>query len=114
MGYSVKIFYRRFYPSAKTLDFLKGMVVIMRMKQSLCNEWLFTKEPFTIDTLKDGEKFEAVMIPHTWNNLDGQDGGLDYHRGTCWYKKELVLRKKLKVNKFILSSRAPIVLLKYM
>lgn len=96
MGYSVKIFYRRFYPSAKTLDFLKGMVVIMRMKQSLCNEWLFTKEPFTIDTLKDGEKFEAVMIPHTWNNLDGQDGGLDYHRGTCWYKKELVLQEKVE------------------
>ena len=28
-----------------------------------------------------------VNIPHTWNNLDGQDGGNDYYRGTCQYRK---------------------------
>ncbi len=26
-----------------------------------------------------------VQLPHTWNNLDGQDGGNDYYRGTCIY-----------------------------
>ena len=25
-------------------------------------------------------------LPHTWNNIDGQDGGNDYWRGTCIYK----------------------------
>ncbi len=34
----------------------------------------------------DGGK-QAVDIPHTWNNIDGQDGGNDYWRGTCVYKK---------------------------
>ena len=29
----------------------------------------------------------SVNIPHTWNNLDGQDGGNDYYRGTCRYQK---------------------------
>lgn len=28
-----------------------------------------------------------VTIPHTWNNLDGQDGGNDYWRGTCIYRR---------------------------
>ena len=27
----------------------------------------------------------AISLPHTWNAVDGQDGGNDYHRGTCWY-----------------------------
>ena len=28
-----------------------------------------------------------VDVPHTWNNIDGQDGGGDYWRGTCHYRK---------------------------
>lgn len=31
---------------------------------------------------------EMVNLPHTWNGKDGQDGGNDYYRGTCWYVKE--------------------------
>ena len=33
---------------------------------------------------------EAVTLPHTWNNLDGQDGGNDYFRGKCTYTKRFV------------------------
>ncbi|MCD8341082.1 MAG: glycoside hydrolase family 2 protein [Clostridiales bacterium] len=29
----------------------------------------------------------SVDVPHTWNNVDGQDGGNDYYRGTCVYEK---------------------------
>ena len=29
----------------------------------------------------------AVDLPHTWNSVDGQDGGNDYWRGTCVYEK---------------------------
>mgnify|MGYP000473677133 CR=1 FL=1 len=28
---------------------------------------------------------EPVTLPHTWNAIDGQDGGNDYYRGTCSY-----------------------------
>ncbi len=28
-----------------------------------------------------------VNLPHTWNAIDGQDGGGDYYRGTCCYVK---------------------------
>lgn len=36
---------------------------------------------------------EAVTLPHTWNAFDGQDGGNDYHRGTCYYIKKLHIPK---------------------
>ncbi len=41
------------------------------------NNWNFTKE----------NKTEAINLPHTWNGIDGQDGGNDYYRGTCTYTK---------------------------
>lgn len=38
---------------------------------------------------KQGEAYAAVALPHTWNNLDGQDGGNDYWRGIGTYQIEL-------------------------
>lgn len=34
-----------------------------------------------------GGKSQNVNIPHTWNAIDGQDGGNDYWRGSCTYEK---------------------------
>ncbi|TFW34037.1 glycoside hydrolase family 2 protein [Massilia horti] len=39
----------------------------------------------------DDAAWEAVALPHTWNNFDGQDGGNDYHRGTGWYRTRFSL-----------------------
>jgi beta-galactosidase len=30
--------------------------------------------------------WSAIQLPHTWNNLDGQDGGNNYYRGIGWYR----------------------------
>lgn len=49
----------------------------MRRIQLFNENWFFTKETETV----------AVALPHTWNNLDGQDGGNDYYRGVCEYRK---------------------------
>ena len=38
---------------------------------------------------KEGETFAPVALPHTWNALDGQDGGSDYWRGIGTYKIDL-------------------------
>ena len=49
----------------------------MRSTTKLMKNWQFTGP--------DG-KTTSVDLPHTWNNIDGQDGGNDYWRGTCIYK----------------------------
>ena len=46
------------------------------------SNWHFTNENPGIPTAVMGE---AITLPHTWNAVDGQDGGNDYYRGTCWY-----------------------------
>jgi len=57
----------------------------MRNILKLNEGWLFVKD--TADILaNDGE---SVNIPHTWNAIDGQDGGNDYFRGSCLYKKTI-------------------------
>ena len=38
---------------------------------------------------KFGEPLNQVALPHTWNNLDGQDGGNDYWRGIGTYEINL-------------------------
>ena len=50
----------------------------MREKILLNENWFFTG--------RDG-KTVPCNIPHTWNAIDGQDGGNDYYRGECIYTK---------------------------
>ncbi len=38
---------------------------------------------------KQGEALAQVALPHTWNALDGQDGGNDYWRGIGTYEIDL-------------------------
>ena len=38
---------------------------------------------------KQGEAMSNVVLPHTWNALDGQDGGADYWRGIGTYEIDL-------------------------
>ena len=53
----------------------------MRQTIDLCQGWQFTGF--------DGKTIE-VNVPHTWNNIDGQDGGNDYKRGSCRYERSFV------------------------
>jgi beta-galactosidase len=34
----------------------------------------------------DDSAWSVVNLPHTWNNLDGEDGGNNYYRGIGWYR----------------------------
>ncbi|MEG0166070.1 glycoside hydrolase family 2 protein [Anaerorhabdus sp.] len=69
----------------------------MRINHNINQNWLFTKDACTIDTLQNAN-FDVVHLPHTWNNLDGQDGGEPYYRGLCWYKKNLLLTEDEKAK----------------
>ena len=50
----------------------------------LKDNWMFVKEAENAADAAS-KKGTAVSLPHTWNAVAGQDGGNDYHRGTCWY-----------------------------
>ena len=50
----------------------------------LKDNWMFVKEAENAEDAAS-KKGTAISLPHTWNAVDGQDGGNDYHRGTCWY-----------------------------
>lgn len=54
----------------------------MRTVLSLNNNWMFSKSQHREDAV-------SVTLPHTWNAVDGQDGGNDYYRGTCFYTRQL-------------------------
>ncbi len=56
----------------------------MRKITLINNNWYFSKDNIT---------FQEINLPHTWNNIDGQDGGGDYLRQTCYYKKDIYLAK---------------------
>lgn len=56
----------------------------MRNTVNFNEDWQFCKTHVVQETLPDWEK---INLPHTWNALDGQDGGNDYWRGTAMYCK---------------------------
>ena len=60
----------------------------MRNIKVINSGWFFTKNaksaPATLPT-----DWTALDLPYTWNGKDGQDGGNDYYRGTCYFAKEI-------------------------
>ena len=60
----------------------------MRQILNLNRKWAFTKMANEVPTAIDN-RWDFVNLPHTWNALDGMDGGGDYYRGTAWYAKEI-------------------------
>lgn len=61
----------------------------MRKITNLNSDWYFLKDGTKKDKTprRANKKWEQVNLPHTWNNMDGQDGGFDFYRGACWYFK---------------------------
>ena len=49
----------------------------MRRSLVLDQAWRFSQP---------GQPDAVVTLPHTWNNIDGQDGGNDYKRCACTYR----------------------------
>ena len=60
----------------------------MREVINFNTKWAFTKEATEVPK-EMPEKWYWVTLPHSWNEIDGQDGGNDYYRGTCYYAKQL-------------------------
>ena len=63
----------------------------MRKIMNFNFKWAFSKLAAAVPEAMP-DKWDWVTLPHTWNNIDGQDGGADYYRGTCYYVKEFEKR----------------------
>ncbi len=58
----------------------------MRQIMNFNSKWAFSKEASAVPEAMP-QNWIWVNLPHTWNAIDGQDGGNDYYRGTCYYAK---------------------------
>ena len=76
----------------------------MREIIKLNSQWSFSKQatavPSAIDTTWD-----VVDLPHSWNAIDGQDGGNDYYRGTAYYAKTLNKSELPAADRYYLEIR---------
>lgn len=65
-------------------------------------KWAFTKNAEKVPQTMP-EKWDYVTLPHTWNNIDGQDGGNDYYRGKGYYAKELDREELFEAEEYYLE-----------
>ncbi len=62
--------------------------VNQRADVSLDSGWRFIRQDVTgaQNVGFDDSSWTNLNLPHTWNNLDGEDGGNNYYRGIGWYR----------------------------
>ncbi|MGN0777961.1 MAG: glycoside hydrolase family 2 TIM barrel-domain containing protein [Aristaeellaceae bacterium] len=75
----------------------------MRQVVNLNRKWAFSKEDISPDSMPELRYW--VNLPHTWNAIDGQDGGGDYDRRRCWYVKELSREEIPEADRYFLELR---------
>ena len=64
-----------------------------RQELNISSDWRFVigeHDDAQIPGFVDSD-WKVVQLPHTWNALDGQDGGSNYYRGRAWYRKRVVI-----------------------
>jgi beta-galactosidase len=76
-----------------------------RQLVSLNPGWRFLAgdDPHAQDAGFDDSTWQQVDLPHTWNGLDGQDGGDNYRRGAGWYRRHLALDASLSGKRLYLQ-----------
>ena len=76
----------------------------MRHILNLNANWAFAKDVAQAPGAIPAD-WEAVNLPHSWNAVDGQDGGGDYFRGKCCYAKELCKADLPAADRYFLEIR---------
>ncbi len=74
----------------------------MRKIININQGWQFLKDCKDVSVL---EGLEKVNLPHSWNAVDGQDGGNDYFRGSCLYKKTIAKADLPKADEYYLEIK---------
>ncbi len=77
----------------------------MREYVNFNTKWAFTKEKQQKLPTMIPDHWYLVNLPHTWNNIDGQDGGNDYFRGECMYAKEFARSDLPMAEKYFIEIK---------
>ncbi|MBE6971797.1 MAG: glycoside hydrolase family 2 protein [Ruminococcaceae bacterium] len=75
----------------------------MRNVLNFNTNWTFAKQAEVPAALC--ADWEKVDLPHSWNSVDGQDGGNDYFRGTCQYAKSFAKADLPEAARYYLEIR---------
>ncbi len=67
-------------------------------------KWAFTKQANEVPAALPND-WIWVNLPHSWNAIDGQDGGNDFYRGTCYYAKSLDKLDLPEADKYYLEIK---------
>ncbi len=76
----------------------------MRSVYNLNAKWAFTKQTTEIPA-EMPMNWNWVNLPHSWNSIDGQDGGNDYYRGIGYYAKTLDKMDLPQTDRYYLELR---------
>ena len=76
----------------------------MRSVVNFNAKWAFTKQASAVPAELPKDWY-WVNLPHSWNAIDGQDGGNDYYRGTCYYAKAFDKMDLPEADKYYLEIR---------
>ena len=76
----------------------------MRQVYNLNAKWAFTKQANAVPSEMPKDWY-FVNRPHSWNAIDGQDGGNDYYRGTCYYAKVIDKMDLPEADRYYLEIR---------
>ena len=76
----------------------------MRIVHNINANWSFSKEATSLP-VEPPVNWEQISLPHSWNAIDGQDGGNDYFRGTAYYAKQLNKQELPEADRYYLEIR---------
>ena len=76
----------------------------MRTVYNLNANWAFSKDATSLPA-EIPNTWEQIALPHSWNALDGQDGGNDYYRGPAYYAKQLSKQDLPVADRYYLEIR---------
>src|ERR1017187_9886772 len=67
--------------------------------------WRFIRQDVTgaQNSNYNDSAWSVINLPHTWNNLDGQDGGNNYYRGIGWYRSHYTVDASYAGPRFFLK-----------
>src|ERR1700743_3101697 len=76
-----------------------------RQDLDLDSGWKFIRQDvFGAQSQKfDDQSWAKISLPHTWNNLDGEEANTNYYRGIGWYRKHYSPASSLKKHRFFLK-----------